>query len=489
MSQTTEIDSNRITVPSIASGMLIDGQIVKGETHFEVINPAVGRPFALAPDATRKQLDQAVAAAHRAFPAWSRTPIDKRRAVVSQIAARLRDNAEAIGSLLTEEQGKPRRDGIGEVRRAADNMEDLISLDIGDEILRDDGKERVWIRHRPLGVVGGITPWNVPIMLAMVKVAQTLYTGNTLVLKPSPFTPLSTLAVGQAIADVAPPGVVNIVSGGNDLGAWITSHPDIAKISFTGSVATGRRVLESAAGTFKRVTLELGGNDAAIVLPDVDIEATADGIVRSGFANCGQVCMAIKRVYVHADIFDAMVEAMAERVQAFRVGPGDDPASTMGPVQNRMQFEKVAALLEDVRNTPDARIVVGGKVSRESGYFIEPALVTGLSDESPLVRDEQFGPVLPILVYDDIEDALARANATPFGLGGSVWTGDLRAGREIAKRIEAGAVWVNRHLGNTKDVPFGGAKSSGLGREQGVAGMLSYTEMQTISEPAAAPLF
>ncbi|MCW3837620.1 aldehyde dehydrogenase family protein [Sphingomonas canadensis] len=485
MSDTIEAPAPALDVPAIASGMLIDGAIVAGEAFIEVVNPATGLPFALAPDATRAQLDRAVAAARRAFPAWAATPIEERRATVQRIAARLREHADAIGALLTAEQGKPLRDAIGETRRAADHMEALVALDISGQLLRDDGKERVWIRHRPLGVVGGITPWNVPVILAMVKVAQALYTGNTLVLKPSPFTPLSTLAVGQAIADVVPAGVVNFVSGGNDLGAWITGHPDIAKISFTGSVATGRRVMESAAGTFKRVTLELGGNDPAIVLPDVDIDAAAEGIVRSTFANCGQVCMAIKRVYLHSAIRDAMIAAMAEKVRAIRIGPGDDPASTMGPIQNRMQFEKVAALIDAVRNTPGAEIVTGGTVHRGGGYFIEPAIVTGLSDDSPLVRDEQFGPVMPVMVYDDIEDAIARANATEFGLGGSVWTRDVAAGQAIAERIEAGSVWVNRHLGNAKDVPFGGAKYSGYGREQGVAGMLSYTEMQAVAVPVA----
>ena len=485
MSDVIEPANILMAVPASASGMLIDGAMVGGEAFLEVINPATGLPFALAPDATRAQLDLAVAAARRAFPAWCATTFEERRETIHRIAARLRERADEIGVLLTTEQGKPLRDAVGEIRRAADNMEALAALDISDHLLRDDGRESVWMRYRPLGVVGGITPWNVPIGLAMVKVAQALYTGNTLVLKPSPFTPLSTLAVGQAIADIVPPGVINVVSGGNDLGAWITGHPDIAKISFTGSVATGRRVMESAAGTFKRLTLELGGNDPAIVLPDVDIAAAADGIVRSTFANCGQVCMAIKRVYVHESIRDALIAAMVERAHAIRIGPGDEPASTMGPIQNRVQFEKVAALIEQVRATPGTEILTGGTVYRDGGYFVDPTIVTGLSDDSPLVRDEQFGPIMPVLVYEDIEDAVARANATDFGLGASVWTRDVDAGIAIAGRLEAGSVWVNRHIGNAKDVPFGGAKYSGYGREQGVAGMLSYTEMQAVSAPAA----
>lgn len=473
-----------LTVPEIARGMLIDGAIVPGERFLEVVDPATGRPFALAPDATRAQLDAAVAAARRAFPAWRASDIEERRDVLRRVARRIRDHVEPIGALLTAEQGKPLRDAIGEVGRAADQIDGLIALDISDQLLRDDGKERIEIRHRPLGVVGGITPWNVPVVLAVVKIAQALYTGNVLVLKPSPLTPLSTLALAQATADLFPAGTFNVVSGGNDLGAWLTAHPDVDKISFTGSVATGRRVLQSAAETFKRVTLELGGNDPAIVLPDADIEATADGIARSAFANCGQICMAVKRVFVHASIHDALVEALAVRAARIVTGPGRDAASTMGPIQNRMQFDKVAAFLDTVRETPGARIVTGGGVRNGEGYFVTPTIVTGLSDDAPLVREEQFGPVMPVLAYDDLDDAIARANATHFGLGASLWTRDTARAAQLAGRLEAGSVWINRHGGNARDVPFGGAKQSGYGREQGVVGLQSYMEMQVVAAPS-----
>ncbi|HWL47385.1 MAG TPA: aldehyde dehydrogenase family protein, partial [Sphingomonadaceae bacterium] len=233
MSETIDLIRPGLTTPPLASGLLIDGQLVAGEHFIEVVDPATGEPFALAPDATRAQLDAAVAAARRAFPGWSARTIAERRAILSRVAARLRDETHAIAALLTAEQGKPLHDAAAEIRRAADRVDSLITIDIADRVLRDDARERVVMRHRPLGVVGGITPWNVPVMLAMLKVAQALYTGNTLVLKPSPLTPLSTLAVARAIADIVPAGTVNIVSGGNDLGAWITSHPDIDKISFT----------------------------------------------------------------------------------------------------------------------------------------------------------------------------------------------------------------------------------------------------------------
>lgn len=470
------------TLKAQAHSMLIDGEGVTTPNSIDIINPATGRVFSSAPDASRADLDRAVAAARAAFKLWTVRSFDQRRAVVHHIAQRLRERAETIAAILTAEQGKPLRDALGEVNRAADHIEALTLLDISNKILREDARERVEIRYRPLGVVGAITPWNVPVMLAMVKIAQALYTGNSIVLKPSPFTPLSTLAIGEAIADIVPPGTVNILSGGNDLGAWITSHPGIDKISFTGSVATGRRVLESAAQTFKRVTLELGGNDPAIVLPDADIEATADGIARSAFANCGQVCMAIKRVYVHADSHDALVEALAKRASAIRIGPGTDPDAQMGPLQNHMQYEKVTALLRGL--APD-HIVTGGTIPAGDGYFIHPTIVTGLPDDAPLVRDEQFGPILPILSYEDLDDAIRRANATEFGLGSSVWTSDIAMGQQIAQQFEAGLSWVNRHGGNGRDVPFGGAKQSGYGREQGVVGMQSYMEMQVVTTPVA----
>ncbi|MCW2381069.1 MULTISPECIES: aldehyde dehydrogenase family protein [unclassified Sphingobium] len=469
--------------PQLAAGMLIDGEIVAGEAFMPVIDPATGTAFAQAPDAQRDDLDRAVAAARRAFPGWSARDVTERRAVIHRIAARLREVADPLGALLTAEQGKPLRDAIGEVRRAADHIEALSAFDVAGGVLREDARERVEIRYLPLGVVGGITPWNVPVMLATVKIAQALYTGNCIVLKPSPLTPLSTLAIGQAIADIVPPGTVNILSGGNDLGVWLTTHPDVDKISFTGSVATGRHVMASAAGTFKRITLELGGNDPAIVLPDADVEATAEGIARSAFANCGQVCMAIKRVFVHRALYPAMVEALARRAAAIRVGPGTDPQSQMGPIQNRMQFEKVLALLDGVRATPGAQILTGGERLPGPGYFVMPTVVAGLDDAAPLVREEQFGPVLPVLAFDEIEDVIRRANATEFGLGASVWTADTDGGGAIARQLEAGMVWVNRHGGNGRDVPFGGAKHSGYGREQGVLGMQSYMEMQAVTIP------
>ena len=318
-----------------------------------------------------------------------------------------------------------------------------------------------------------------PIVLAVPKITQALYVGDTIVVKPSPYTPLTTLRLGELAQRVLPPGVLNVVAGGNDLGQWITEHPGIDKISFTGSVATGKRVLASAAGTLKRVTLELGGNDAAIVLDDVKPAEVAPRIFQAAFVNSGQVCMAIKRLYVHDSIYDAMCDELVALARKARVGDGFDPDVTMGPVQNKMQYERVLGILEDTRRS-GARILTGGNPLPGDGYFIEPTIVADIAEGTRLVDEEPFGPVLPVIRYTDIDDAIRRANDTRFGLGGSIWTNDLARGEALAARLEAGTAWVNQHVGTEAGVPFGGCKESGLGREYAELGLKGYMEAQVV---------
>jgi acyl-CoA reductase-like NAD-dependent aldehyde dehydrogenase len=315
-----------------------------------------------------------------------------------------------------------------------------------------------------MGVVGAITPWNVPVGLAAHKIAQGLIAGNTMVLKPSPYTPLSTLLLAELSRDILPTGVFNVLGGGNALGQQLTEHPGIDKITFTGSVATGKRVMASAAGTLKRVTLELGGNDPAIMLEDADFAAMTPKIFGAAFANCGQVCMAIKRVYVPEQRYDEVCQSLAGLANGYRVGDGFEPDVQMGPLQNKMQYDKVLDVLEDTKRLPGIRI---------------------LADDARLVTEEQFGPILPVLRYKDVDDAIARANNTRMGLCASVWTRDIDKGAAIAAQLEAGTVWVNHHLGSEADVPFGGFKESGLGREHGVMGVQSYMEAQVINLPVA----
>jgi acyl-CoA reductase-like NAD-dependent aldehyde dehydrogenase len=390
-----------------------------------------------------------------------------------------------LARVITLEQGKPLSNSQREVAGTANSLEQMANLKVKDQVLRNDGKNVISLSYKPLGVVGAITPWNVPVGLAAHKIAQGLITGNTMVLKPSPYTPLATLLLGEMSQDILPPGVFNVLAGGNDLGQWLVEHPGIDKVSFTGSVATGKRVMASASSTLKRVTLELGGNDPAILLDDADFDAMAPKIFGAAFANCGQVCMAIKRVFVPESHYDRVCNSLAEMAKNYRVGDGFEPGVQMGPLQNKMQFDKVLDVLEDTKRQPGVRILAGGHPLNRPGYFLEPTIVADIGDDTRLVREEQFGPIVPILKYRDVNDAVARANDTRMGLCASVWTRDLQKGAEVASRLEAGTVWVNHHLGSEADIPFGGFKESGVGREHGVMGLQSYMEPQVLNVPAS----
>jgi acyl-CoA reductase-like NAD-dependent aldehyde dehydrogenase len=459
--------------------LIIDGRSVPGDATFPVIDPATGAAFADCPSCSRAQLDQAMDAAQRAFPAWA-ADVEARRGALRAAADLLQPHARTLGELLTREQGKPINDAVGEVLGAATWLRTTADLEIPHEVLSDDDEQRVELRRRPLGVVGAITPWNFPVILAMWKVASALLAGNTLVLKPSPYTPLSSLAVGKLLQEALPPGVLNVVSGGDELGQWVTEHPAVRKISFTGSVATGKRIAAAAAPDLKRVTLELGGNDPAIVLADNDPEKIAEKLFWGAFRNCGQVCVAVKRVYVEEPVVRPLVDALAKLAREVAVGPGLDESTRIGPLNNRAQFERVNELIESARSD-GAHFEAGGEPTEGPGYFIRPTIVTGLAEGSRLVDEEQFGPVVPILPVASAEEAIERANATHFGLGGSIWTPDLDRGAALAAQLECGTGWVNKHGGLHPLAPFGGLKWSGLGVENGPWGLAAMTEHQVIS--------
>ncbi len=466
---------------------LIDGftQTIGGKSEtspktFEVINPSTGKVFAIAPDATKDQLNAAVAAARKAFPAWRDLSWEERGSYLKKLAGVMRDNAEMLAKLLTSEQGKPLVESRVEVLRSAINMEAYATQKVEPTVLRDDDKEYAVEYHHASGVAAVISPWNSPISLFTLRASPLLQSGSTVISKPSPYTPLATLKLGELARDVFPPGVLNVIAGNDPLGQWMTEHEGIDRVSFTGSVRTGKRVAASAAGTLKRVGLELGGNDPAIVLDDADVEQVAKKIVAVALRNCGQICMAIKRIYVPDSLYEPMVQAIAKNASAVKVSDGHEEGAQMGPLQNRMQYDIVAGILKDTKATPGARIVTGGTPSDGPGYFIPVTVVADLNDDARLVKEEQFGPVIPVLRYSDLNDAIARANDTTFGLGASVWSSDIDRAAKVATKLQAGSVWVNDHFSLDVDIPFGGWRDSGIGRGNGKLGLQSCMEQNVV---------
>ncbi|ABQ68424.1 aldehyde dehydrogenase [Rhizorhabdus wittichii DC-6] len=459
--------------------MLVDGQAHPGATTFDVVNPALGKPFARCPKADRAILDQAVAAAKRAFPGWAATPVDERARLLTGIADALAEKVDEFAAVLTAEQGKPLDQAAGEVKGAVNVLRTFAAMRLEPKVLRDDARQRI-VEHRvPLGVVAGIMPWNFPLVLLINKLGPALMTGNTMVAKPAPTTPLTTLMFGELCRDVLPAGVLNIICDENDLGGALSSHPDIAKVSFTGSTATGKKVLASTAETLKRVTLELGGNDAAIVLDDVDTKTVARKVFDGAMRNAGQVCIATKRAYVPEAIYDDFCDELGRLARETVVDDGTRQGAQIGPVQNRQQYEKLTALIADAAQS--GTIVAGGEPMDGPGYFIRPTIVRDIAEDTPLVREEQFGPVLPVLKYSDIDELLERVNDTEYGLGGTIWASDVDRASELALRVRTGTVWVNRPQGVDPRVPFRGAKQSGIGTEMGEAGFEEYTQGQVVS--------
>ncbi|ONH33314.1 aldehyde dehydrogenase family protein [Pseudofrankia asymbiotica] len=456
--------------------MIIDGERRAAPSTFGVVNPATGAVHADAPDCSREQLDEAFAAAAKAFTDW-RKDEGARRTALREAAARLAAAADRIGPVLTAEQGKPLKAAQMEPLAASMWLKYFADLEVNREVIQDDARAYAEVVRRPVGVVAAITPWNFPIVLSSWKIGPALLAGNTMVLKPSPFTPRSTLLMGEILAEVLPPGVLNVVSGGDELGKWMTSHPVPRKISFTGSVATGKHIAASAAPDLKRVTLELGGNDAAIVLDDADPAVITEKLFRGAFDNNGQVCSAIKRLYVPESLHDDVVDALAARVARVKVGDGMDPASELGPIQNRPQFERVSGIVAEALEG-GAKAATGGAPIDGPGYFFQPTVLTGAAEGTRIVDEEQFGPALPVIAYRDVDEVVARANATMYGLSGSVWSADPDRAAAVAEQLDCGTAWVNTHVALGPHQPFGGFKWSGLGVENGPWGLAGFTEIQ-----------
>jgi aldehyde dehydrogenase len=440
---------------------------------------------------TAEHVDRAVRAARQAFPAWAALGPVERARQMAEVAAALDPHVPALAHLLTQEQGKvlweSRVDvgGAGHILRYYTTLADRLAAD---EVFRQDGRGTVWIGRRPMGVTGVIVPWNSPVYLAFLGIAPALLAGNTLVVKPSELAPL---ALGEVLAIVArhlPAGVVNVVPGAGEAGAAIAGHPEIRKVFFTGSTGTGRQVLREAAGNLKNVSLELGGNDPAIVLESATVtDRLVDELVQGVYSASGQICFAVKRIYVHQAHHREFVDRYLDAVDRIVVGDGLDPRATMGPVNNVAAFDRITALVERTRGQGATVHELGSRLDPDGwgdGLFLAPTVVTDIEPGADLVTCEQFGPVVPVLPFRDDEEALGMANDSEFGLGASVWSDDRGHALDVARRIESGSVFLNAHRIGVSDVsmPFGGFKSSGVGRGHGIPALEACTEMQTIAD-------
>ncbi len=465
------------------SALIIDGDHVTTDETFEVTDPSTGEVFATAPRCSAEQLDAAMTSAARAQPAWQANE-PMRRELMLKLGSTILAATDELTELLSAETGKPLTVAGSEPAICDVWLQYYAAMDIPRDVVQDDDNTLIEVAHRPLGVVAAITPWNFPLGLAMWKLAPALRAGNTVVLKPSPFTPLATLRLGELINEVLPPGVVNVVTGGDDLGAAMTAHPVPRKVSFTGSVRGGQAVAVAAAADLKRVTLELGGNDAVILLDDVDVATVAARVVGLAFFNTGQACALPKRIYVDARIYDDVVSACAAVAAGMSVGAPSEPTAQLGPLSTRPQFERVKELVDDARSHGVSAVAGGAAVDRD-GFFFEPTILAEARDGVRIVDEEQFGPALPILRFTDVDDAVSRANASTFGLCGSVWSADADRAAAIAERLECGTTFVNTHAALQPNVQFGGSKWSGIGLENGVAGLLSFTEQQVVHRARA----
>lgn len=471
---------------TIKYDMTIGGNSVAADDYTEIRNPAnTDELIGLAPVASDAQLQMAIDAAQDAFTTWRRSSDQDRAAACGTMAQVVTDNAEELALLLTKEQGKP-LNGMGsrfELGGCAGWAGYTGSIGLSDKVIEDSEQSNIVMHREPLGVVGSITPWNWPLMIAIWHIAPGVRTGNTVVIKPSPYTPLSTLRMIQLISEALPDGVVNVVTGRDDLGAKLTSNAGVNKIVFTGSIATGKKVMTSAAERVTPVTLELGGNDAGIMLPGTDASQFVEGLFFGSMLNSGQTCGALKRLYVHESDYDATCKVLTDFAAAVPMGDGMDENSQLGPLQNKKQFDHVIDLVEDAK-ARGATIHCGGEPSGGNNYFYPVTIVGDIEDGARLVDEEQFGTALPIIRYSSLDDAIEKANGLEFGLDASVWGTDKAETRRVAGELEAGTVFINKHAEIAPHVPFGGIKCSGLGVEFGEEGLEAYTSIKVINAVA-----
>ncbi|CAF9936441.1 hypothetical protein IMSHALPRED_010755 [Imshaugia aleurites] len=473
-------DDSRVLFDSFFNN--VNGRSRDAPEHYHGVNPATREPLWNTPVATNEDVNDAVLAAENAFHSWSIVPFEKRAKLLEDFAELYASYEKGFTELLVRETGKPKweieessKDGSAKSGALAE------SLHLPVEVLEDE-ETIVTTRYVPLGVVAAICPWNYPLVLSVAKIAPAILTGNCVIVKPSPYAPYTALKLVEIAAQIFPPGVVQVLGGNEKLGPWLVDHPGIQKISFTGSVASGKIVAREAAKTLKRVTLELGGNDASIILPDVDVISTARQVTMGAFRNTGQVCLATKRIYIHASIYRPFLDAMHTFAQAMKVGEPDDPDVELGPLQNEMQFRTVKALFDDTRANGFKFAAGTSEIPDSLGFFVSPAIIDDPPSDSRIVTEEPFGPIVPCQPWTDEEDVIARANDTKTGLGACVWGKDTAKAKVIGRRLQAGSVFINSFEKPRPDVVVAGHKESGIGGEGGRLGLLPYCNPQAIHE-------
>jgi acyl-CoA reductase-like NAD-dependent aldehyde dehydrogenase len=471
--------------------MLIGGEWREAAAHeerLEVVNPATEEIVDSVPAGSPEDVELAVATAKRAFGEWSRTDVEKRAAILAKAAGLIEERAGELAAILTSEQGKPLAEARGEVSHLAHGVHFYAEAATKvrgayQELPSTLGPAYGMVIRRPMGVCAAITPYNFPLTLLGTKVAPALASGNTVVAKPAATTPLATLEVARLFSEAGvPDGVLNVVTGrGSAIGDALVSHPDVRRVAFTGSTAVGRHVAELAAPDLKRTTLELGGSDPVIVCADADVDAAVKAVIIGRYWNAGQACLGCKRVFVHDSVYDEFVGSLVERVGRYEPGDGtvkaEKPRLRMGPIHTREGRDE---LLAQIESSGGELLIGGGTGANARGWFLEPAVIAQPAPDSRVMREEVFGPVLPVIRFSDFDDAITRANDTPYGLGSSIWTHDARLIHRAAQEIEAGMTWVNQIHYGYDELPFGGVKASGYGKEHGIEALDSYVEIKSV---------
>ena len=473
--------------------MLIGGEWCAAKAHeeIEVINPATEEVVASVPAGAPEDVELAVATAKRAFTEWSKTDVEKRAAILMKAADLIEENSASLSATLTSEQGKPLAEAAGEIHHLAHGVRFYAEAATKvrgsyQELPSAFGPAYGMVIRRPMGVCVAITPYNFPLTLLGTKVAPALASGNTVVAKPAATTPLATLEVARLFAEAGvPAGVLNVVTGrGSTIGDALVGHPDVRRVAFTGSTEVGRHVARLGAPDLKRLSLELGGSDPVIICADADVDAAVKAVIIGRYWNAGQACLGCKRVFVHDSVFDAFVSQLVDRVGRYEPGDGtvkpEKPKLRMGPIHTRAGRDELLEQIESGVASGGELLIGGGTGTSDKGWFLEPAVVAEPGAESRLMAEEVFGPVLPILRFSDFDDAIRRANDTPFGLGSSIWTHDARLINRAAQEIDAGMTWVNQIHYGYDELPFGGVKASGFGKEHGIEALDSYVELKSV---------